>query len=157
GERHGEAHRHGLLRDEARGEYVAYQADDDLWLPDHLESLAPLLADADWAHTMQVEMHPDGRGAGRFVDTDSATGRAGRRSTRSSVGFNAVGHRMDAYRRLAVGWSPAPAGIATDHHMWCRFFAEPGCRFASLAWPTALHLSAPVRQGWSVEARVAEL
>jgi hypothetical protein len=41
--------------------------------------------------------------------------------------------------------------------MWCQFYAAPWCRFASVAWPTALHLSAPVRRGWSVAERTAEL
>src|SRR5436309_1083330 len=34
--RHGEILRHAALA-EARGEIVCYQADDDLWLPGHLE------------------------------------------------------------------------------------------------------------------------
>ncbi len=48
GERHGEAHRHTVLTQEARGEYVFYLSDDDIWLPDHVETLLESLADADF-------------------------------------------------------------------------------------------------------------
>jgi len=38
GERRGEAHRAVVLEHQASGQIVCYCADDDLWLPFHLES-----------------------------------------------------------------------------------------------------------------------
>ncbi len=43
GPRNGEVYRHAALKD-ARGEVVCYLSDDDLWLPEHLETLVALLA-----------------------------------------------------------------------------------------------------------------
>jgi GalNAc5-diNAcBac-PP-undecaprenol beta-1,3-glucosyltransferase len=157
GERLGERHRHRLLMEEARGTFVAYQADDDLWLPDHLETLAQLLQDADLAHTMSVEIRLDGSGAGRFADGRSPAQRARLLEERSSFGLNSAAHRLDAYRRLPEGWRPTPPDINTDHYMWCQFLAQPWCRLAAEPWPTALHLSSLRRQGHTVAQRTEEL
>lgn len=46
----------------ARGEFIAYLNHDDLWFPDHLETLiAPLLAnDFDMIHSLCIEVSPPG-------------------------------------------------------------------------------------------------
>src|SRR5439155_22429155 len=59
GPRHGELHRHEALQ-EARGEIVCYQADDDLWRPDHVAQLQALLSGSDFAHTVALQVEPDG-------------------------------------------------------------------------------------------------
>ena len=60
GPRHGEEHRHAALQ-EARGEIVCYLSDDDLWLPEHVETLQALLSESDFAHTLPLRIDPDGR------------------------------------------------------------------------------------------------
>jgi hypothetical protein len=45
GPRNGEIHRDGVLR-QARGRIVCYQADDDLWLPGHLQDMEAALEEA---------------------------------------------------------------------------------------------------------------
>ncbi len=47
GERHGEAHRHTVITEQARGEYVFYLSDDDLLLPDHVETMLARCSTAD--------------------------------------------------------------------------------------------------------------
>jgi len=49
----GEIHRHAALA-EAAGRLVAYLADDDLWMPEHLEVLESLLAEAGCAFDPRV-------------------------------------------------------------------------------------------------------
>ena len=60
GQRYGEAYRHEVLAG-ARGEIVCYLADDDLWFPDHLEYLAGLLQESDFANSLSLVDMPDGR------------------------------------------------------------------------------------------------
>ena len=45
GARHGEMHRDRVIEGEARGRFVLYLSDDDLWLPEHAERLVAALAE----------------------------------------------------------------------------------------------------------------
>ena len=55
----GEVYRHAALR-EANSDMVCYLSDDDLWLPNHLETMQALLREADFAHTLHVKVDVDG-------------------------------------------------------------------------------------------------
>ncbi|HCK84288.1 MAG TPA: hypothetical protein DHW63_07170 [Hyphomonadaceae bacterium] len=143
GERHGEAWRHEVLRD-ATGDAVAYLGDDDFWLPDHLATLGDLLAGADLAHTRQTEIRPDGM---IFFLAGSLSNDSDRRRLLLDPPWNffgptVAGHRLDAYRKLPAGWSPAPAGLPTDIYMWRKFLRQPGMRFAGSPMTTAIKLGA---------------
>src|SRR5262245_58512149 len=59
GERHGELHRDAALQN-VNGEIVCYLADDDLWLPTHVETMLSLLREADFATTVPLRFEPDG-------------------------------------------------------------------------------------------------
>jgi hypothetical protein len=59
--------------------------------------------------------------------------------------FSVPAHRLDAYRRLPVGWSPAPKDIWTDLHMWRKWLAADGVRFAASPVITSLHFSRGAR------------
>ncbi|HZP20384.1 MAG TPA: glycosyltransferase family 2 protein [Bauldia sp.] len=157
GERHGEAHRHHVLNG-LTTDFVAYLADDDLWFPNHLESLAPLLERFDIAHTMFMEFNPDG---GVFTGVfDAAVEPDGvARLGRFEAGFGLASgaHRLDSYRRLPKGWHPAPRDVPSDVYFWLQFVEQPWCRYVSYKWPTGLHLSSVTRRGWPREQRLAEL
>ena len=157
GERHGEAWRHEVLRD-ATGDAVAYLGDDDFWLPDHLATLGDLLAGADLAHTRQTEIRPDGM---IFFLAGSLSNDSDRRRLLLDPPWNffgptVAGHRLDAYRKLPAGWSPAPAGLPTDIYMWRKFLRQPGMRFAGSPMTTAIKLGAAARPGMPVPERIAE-
>ena len=124
GERHGEAHRHAALQ-EARGEIVCYLSDDDVWLPDHVEELQRLLADADLAHTALLRdrrRRPAARGAARPCPRALPRGAA---RGDSRIHLSITGHTMELYRRLPGGWQPTPQGIYTDLYFWQRLLALP--------------------------------
>ncbi|MEW9806377.1 glycosyltransferase family 2 protein [Mesorhizobium sp. ZMM04-5] len=157
GERHGEAHRHLVLR-EARGAIVAYCGDDDLWLPDHLASLARLLERFDFGHMVQINVH--GRNEFVVYGGDFAAPNCWRKVRDGETGFFGLtvgGHRMKAYRELPVGWSPAPPSVATDQFMWRKFLSQPGLRFGTGLAATSIHVASPLRTGWTAAEREEEL
>jgi Glycosyl transferase family 2 len=163
--RNGESHRDGVLR-QARGRIVCYQADDDLWLPGHLQDMQAALEDADFAGAMHVNVEVDGRVRGYFFDMERPEFRdlwvgwqAHPYGPWASNGFGLAfgAHRLDAYFRLPEGWSTTPTGLATDQFMWTKFARQPWCRVRALQWPVSLHFPAPDRRDWTDQQRVDEL
>ena len=156
GERHGEAGRHAALAT-ARGRYVAYQCDDDLWFPDHLETLAGLLDRYDLAHTMQIDCTPEGHADTVMFDAHGDARHLARmRRNEAGFGLACGAHTLAAYRRLPHGWRPAPKGINTDTYFWLQFLDQPWCRYVSYKWPDVAHM-AGVPSTWSAARRTAEL
>ncbi len=127
GPRLGEAYRHTILQ-EARGRIVAYLADDDLLLRDHVAYVGELLEDADFAHPVSARFDADGTlqffpwNYGRPEFRELARGRVG------SIGLTGTAHTLDAYRRLPFGWRTTPEGMPTDHWMWLQFLELPDYR-----------------------------
>ena len=157
GDRLGELHRHHALQ-EANGRFVAYQADDDLWLPEHLASIADLLEDHDLVHCMQMEVSIDGQLSSWMFDAhDDSLAIEKMRNSQTGFGLASGAHRLDAYRRLPLGWHAAPKGINTDLYFWLQFLVEPWCRYRSYKWPNVLHFSSVPRKDWDIERRVEEL
>jgi glycosyltransferase involved in cell wall biosynthesis len=156
GERFGEANRHVALK-EASGRYVAHIADDDLWMPNHLEEMAELLQDADFGNTLHVSVLPNERLW--LLPCDLSRPELRERMLREKFnrfGLSFGGYRLDAYRRLPVGWSPAPASLWTDLHMWRKFLRCDDLRFATRMTVTALCFLSSYRADLSLEERAAE-
>jgi hypothetical protein len=160
GPRLGEAYRHGVLA-EARGRIVCYLSDDDLWLPDHVETMDRLLQDADFAQAQAVRVEPDGSlFPGNTVDfrlpgvrdhvLDADLGVGG-------VPLTCMAHTMAIYHRMPRGWHTTPKGVATNVHMTREFVAFSECRLANAAQPTLLRFPSPSRREWAIEQRVEEL
>jgi glycosyltransferase involved in cell wall biosynthesis len=151
GERHGEASRHQVLSTEARGAAVFYLSDDDLWLPDHVETLLPLLQEGCLAHTHPTFIRQDGS-----VETCPGSAEAMLKN-RNHVPLSAMAHTMEAYRRLPVGWSPAPKGEPySDLFMWKKFLTA-GFELKSSKIPTVVHFPSSYRGDWSMGRRVSEM
>lgn len=161
GPRHGEIHRHAALA-HARGRYVLYLSDDDLWFPDHVETVVGLLEHADVAHTLPVLCEPDGTWATTIVDLslpyfhDLLMNPGERRVPH--IPLSCFGQTLDSYRHSA-GWRTTPHDTYTDLYMWQQFLADPQIRFVSGGWPTTLKFSDndPRRNGAPTEERCAEL
>jgi glycosyltransferase involved in cell wall biosynthesis len=168
GERNGESHRDVVLR-QARGRNIFYQADDDLWLPGHLQAMEDALAHADFVGAMHVNVETDGCVQGSYFDLERPEFTTPwlqwrqdlihRHGSWAMDGFGLAfcSHRLDAYLRLPEGWSPAPRGWQSDQFMWKKFVREPWCKVKFLAWPVSLHFSAPHRREWSPQQRADEL
>jgi glycosyltransferase involved in cell wall biosynthesis len=149
GPRHGELHRHAVLRN-ARGRCVCYLCDDDLWLPSHLEHLTGLLHRADLAHTAEMTIDPSGEGLILAFDLNHSIDRELLETSRSGFGLSSGAHTLEAYRRLPYGWRTTPKEIHTDTYMWQQFVKQPWCRCAGATRPTVLRFAA---QAWDTQPR----
>jgi len=156
GPRHGEVYRHEALA-EARGEIVCYLSDDDLWTPEHVETMLRLLRDSDFAHTLPVCVDDCGRLFGPLLDLSLPRERRLVLAGRKNASLSSMGHTLEMYRRLPFGWRTTPRGVPTDGYMQQQFLAQPDCRAASCTRPTTVHFMSPARVHWSLEERVAEL
>ena len=161
----GERYRHAILL-ESRAEIVCYLADDDLWLPTHVDTqLAQLTGQdhADLAMTLIVRWKPAGGGlalgpAG-FVDLGDPLHRRlfAQPTSGFASGLCAVAHTLDFYRTLPHGWRTTPVGLPTDGWMWKQCLAQPGVRASSRCKATSVRFHSPPRRGWTLQRRVAEM
>jgi glycosyltransferase involved in cell wall biosynthesis len=156
GPRHGEVHRAVALQ-EASGEIVCYLADDDLWLPEHLESMLELLEDADFANSLPLRVEPDGSLAGWAVNLAEESDRQLLLGGENRIPLSCSGHTLEAYRRLPYGWQTTPDDVPTDLYMFQQFLAADWLRAVSGSRPTCLHFPSPDRLDWTSEHRCAEL
>lgn len=156
GPRLGEVHRAEALRT-ARGEVVCYLADDDLWLPGHVESVLLALQEADFVNGRAVVVFADQSLAvlpGHFA----VPGVRERLFTPwNFVSLSCGAHTRALYDRLDGGWQTTPPDVWTDLHMWRRLLSVPGCRAASAPRLTVVHFPSPYRKDWTPGQREEEL
>lgn len=153
--RTGEPHRNGVLA-QANGQVVCYLADDDLWLPQHLEEMLTLLRDADFAQALTLRVHPGGTKEVLVVDVRQPGFRQLVVGGSSRIHLSSVGHTVEAFRRLPEGWRETPPGVPTDYYMWKRLLERRDVRATSGHRPTVLVFPSPLRAAASLEERVAE-
>jgi GalNAc5-diNAcBac-PP-undecaprenol beta-1,3-glucosyltransferase len=156
GPRHGEVLRHAAIQ-EARGRVVCYLSDDDLWAPDHVETLSACLEEADLAHSLVAAVLPDQTWLLGRIDLSLEWYRHQLLAGIGHLPLSTVGHTLEAYRRLSHGWRTTPPGIATDVYMWRQFLADPACRASSAYRLTVYNFASAERPDWSIEERVEEL
>lgn len=154
GLRHGETHRAAVLAG-ARSDFVCHIGDDDLWLPDHLKTLAALLEDADFVSVPGFTVQPDRRlQAGPYGDLAQAFYRNRMLHRRwNFFGPTEAGYRLSAYRQLPEGWAPGPDTLWSDLNMWRKFLRHPGMRFRSGRALSTLKFATPDWTGVSLADR----
>jgi hypothetical protein len=159
GPHHGEVHR-GRAIDETAAGIVCYLCDDDLLLPDHVESMATLLSGADLAHSQNGHLRVDGSWQHYYADLASPGWREWMlRPGHNVVSLTGTAHTVAAYRRLPHGWRTTPPGHWVDHYMWQQFLAEPWVQAVTAPRITAVQLPSHLdgRESWSAKERRAEL
>lgn len=156
GPRHGEILRHEALR-EAVGHAVCYLSDDDLWMPDHVETMLALLEHHDFANALPLYLHPTKGLSSLTVNLEHDYFRRLMVSGTNRVPLSCGAHTLQMYRRLPHGWRTTPAGTFTDAYMWQQFLADPACRATSAVWPTVLGFPATMRTTMTTAERADEL
>jgi glycosyltransferase involved in cell wall biosynthesis len=157
GARHGETYRHAALQ-QARGRFVCQIADDDLWFPDHLAEVAALMASADFGNTLMLYLHADGTPRLHLADlADPVVQKRLSGELHNIFGPTAAAYRLETYRGLPQGWSPAPDDIWTDLWMWRKFLALPGVRLQTRFLATSLSFPEGLRRNWTLERRREEI
>jgi GalNAc5-diNAcBac-PP-undecaprenol beta-1,3-glucosyltransferase len=154
--RHGEVLRHQALR-EAAGDVVCYLSDDDLWQPEHVETMLALLEHCDFASALPLYVDPQRGLAALRVDLEHDYFRRLILSGNNRIPLSCGAHTLQMYRRLPHGWRTTPAGIPTDVYMWQQFLADPACRARSAARATVLCFPAPTRKTMTTTERADEL
>ena len=139
---YGYANRNIALR-EARGEYVAFAADDDLLFPDHLQRLVGALetTGAEWVYSRPLWVSTDGV----IVPFCTNLGLSDELQTFLTQG-NTIPASCVVYRRACMdryGYWPEDVPRAADWKYWIAII-EGGRRktFTYLRTPTCVHFSA---------------
>ena len=143
----GYANRNVALR-QAQGELIAYMAHDDLWLPDHLETLGRALDEdgIDLAYSLLLLVSPRGVVTPKIENLhDPARLESMCDRFRGGLGISCVAHRRDALQRFGYWDEAIPSGGDTE--LWCRIINGGERRnFTYVAVPTALHFEAAWRK-----------
>jgi GalNAc5-diNAcBac-PP-undecaprenol beta-1,3-glucosyltransferase len=156
GPRHGEIHRHAALA-EARGRTVLYLSDDDLWLPEHVETMLPLLENADLACAVCMTVSPDGSIGYRVNDLGEALRRRRLLENGGGIGLSQAGHTLASYRSLPFGWRTTPPKAGVDEYIWQQFVADPDCRATASDRLTVISLPSAQRGDMTPAERLDEL
>jgi glycosyltransferase involved in cell wall biosynthesis len=125
--------------EQADAEVVAWLADDDLWLPDHLERVVPLYESgaADLVQSSCVLVEADDSMEGHGLDWSVARFRKGALETgRHETPSSAVSHTIELGKR-AGGWRTVDK--YGDKDFWHRML-RAGARTSMLTEPTVLFL-----------------
>ena len=131
--RRGEEHRHRSII-ESKARYITYLADDDLFLPDHVEYLVANLIDKDFANPRPTFIDRDDHLW--CIPTDIST-KASRqwhfsKKVQNSISLSGVMHTKESYLRLEEGWAPTPESFRwTDLYMWRKFLSREDFRFTT--------------------------
>lgn len=137
----GYANRNIVLR-EARGEYVAFAAHDDLWLPDHLALLGGEAerSQAEWLYSRPVWVS-NGVVVPSMVNLHNIDELHTFLTHHNSIPASCVLHRRDCLDKY--GYWPEQVAVAADWKLWIRMIEGGGrTRFTYCPTPSTLHFRA---------------
>jgi glycosyltransferase involved in cell wall biosynthesis len=153
----GELHRAKAI-EHANGEYIAYLGDDDIWLPNHLETLLPCLDEHDFVQTTQATILKGDNWHVYAGDLNHSMVRKRMLTERFNFfGPTTVAHRLDCYQTLPYGWRTKPKKCASDLYMWRQWLTHKPVRFKSINKITTLHLGSPFRLDMTTAERCTEM
>ena len=144
--RTGEPYRDEVIR-KTTGSIICYCAHDDLWLPDHIETIERALGKYDFVHTLHAAVNIS-ENIIRPYDIYSVIYLMNikRRKIRKKMqckqnffGLTYGAHTRKAYFRLERGWETTPdKDIPTDLYMWNKFISCDKFKYKTIKKITAL-------------------
>lgn len=155
--RTGEIYRHELITTKAQGKYIAYLADDDLWRPDHLVTLATKLKTHAFVAAKPITINEQGEVGAFFGLIADSRDRANFFKQKNFIPLSCAAHQRRAYSRLPYGWRSTPVGTPTDLYMWQQWADTEGITYADCDHFTVVNFPSPPRKNWSTQRRVQEL
>ncbi|MEO1002825.1 MAG: glycosyltransferase family A protein [Cyanobacteria bacterium J06638_7] len=148
---HGEIYRDQAIR-QAKGQFICYLGDDDIWFPNHLTHMAAALSSHDFAYSRRFRAAPGGFFSSQRQNGPSLENRGFRRSSNFDAkklfvaGFSASGHTLKSYLALPSGWpTRARSGLRSYWGMWRTFMADQRVRVKFIPRITALCLPSNLR------------
>jgi hypothetical protein len=154
--RTGEPHRHPIIMSSS-ARIVAYNGDDDILAPDHLDLTLKKLEDHDVVAPLGTHIQRDGSVESNPWSLAEEPGRTMALNGSSLFSLSGLSHTTTAYRRLPHGWRTTPNGFYTDQYMILQFLEQPWCRFGLVPVPTVAHLADSLRRDMSDRERLEEI
>lgn len=148
--RTGEVYRNHALKF-AKGEIICYLCDDDLWMPNHIESMYQILQYADFAHSLP--MYLDANNMYRIFPLDLSKPFYFNRQLggQSLIALSYAAHTRKSYEKLPYGWRSTPKDVYTDFYMWQQFFDQEHCIVACSNKITSLKIMSPEMRGIRID------
>jgi glycosyltransferase involved in cell wall biosynthesis len=149
----GYVQRNRALR-QGSGRIIAYLAHDDLWLPDHLERAAAMLAAAEWSYSRGLDASPQGLMTPQTFDLrDPLTRRRFQEHRLGYLSLSQVVHLRSCLDRYGYWHEQIPR--TGDWELWMRILnGGKWQRFAYDPTPTSLHFVAAWRRGETWRRRI---
>ena len=137
----GYANRNLALK-EARGQYVAYGQDDDIFFPDHLAQLihASEMEKADWSYSRPLWCTPSGLIIPFAVNLTHSDELEHFLTIENSIPSSCVMHTRSCLDRF--GFWPEDIPRIADWTYWKRIISGEGTRIAYCSLPTGIHFRA---------------
>ena len=132
----------------AQSENIFYLADDDLFLPNHVSNLLPLLRNNDLVQSLngfidsegQLALYPTDLSQQDKVDWHM------QERPRNCVSITGTAHKKSTYLRLDSGWEVPPQDVWPDLHLWRKFFNMAGFKGQTHAQMTTIQFPSHMRK-----------
>lgn len=140
-----------LALEQARGEYCAFAAHDDIWFPDHLSTFVKYFTDHPddkIAYTRPLWIHPDGTLVPTAFNTNFDAIKQLFLHDHNEIPAHSVVYPLGLSKKVG-GWS-TKIKSAGDWELWKQIVnADPKAKIGFIPYPTAVHFRAKWRRGKS--------
>lgn len=160
--RHGEIYRDEIIK-KTSGEIICYCSHDDLWLPNHIETVEKELKNACFTNTIHAAVMGDQIKEGTepfwfsWRDISDAKEQKVLLDGQSFISLTFGAHTRKAYLELEEGWTTTPINKYTDWYMWRKFVSSYPCKCTTAPVITSLNLRKSTRTNYNEQQRSDEL